>query len=647
MVIQVGTVLNKLRSLLRREGFRTPGYIFSRGWDKLENVWWEKKSQLLDIQDLKKVINNKELKATLRVRAARMLVAKCANDHEDELELVEVDEMFLRLVKGDERELSLISAKWFSLKKRPEVAVEIWSILIRSSPELLSKRDFLLASKDFSRCQMYKKAISSLEMAEQQFLGRCDFSVEKKHLSYKHAEWWQRLTNHANIPAEKAKDFLGYPLSWEEISEKYKGALMGVRGVERPALPNTHRPVIAGLFCVENCIHDRPKAQLELAELLGNVCPFIEEETLMLADYILSYREGKLSSGKVTEDLVRFLSSCEVQIREGNPWLSLYTIFIWNGLIKLGALVREMAIKRTFSLVDHSFIENRHLMDAAKAALDRCNITQATLYLSKVKGGARTTDRVQRLMSYAKLLSGDLKSYQEPYRGTPFYDYIKDKSVAIVGPAPGEGRNGADIDAFDVVVRLNSFGAPPKNKDRFGGKTSVSYLTMEILAKKKCLGDSLCIVGDLDYLVLREGHHRQMLSLGDGISIPRFRTLPRDMFFWNLYPNGVQRVLLDLFRFNPSQIKVFNTNFFITKELWSKDHASGLRTPSEKQYSIIHDLSLFHDILAQFDFVKSLYDIGLIEVDQELTEILQMSSFEYAAEIERIHGAELVFKDKE
>lgn len=59
-----------------------------------------------------------------------------------------------------------------------------------------------------------------------------------------------------------------------------------------------------------------------------------------------------------------------------------------------------------------------------------------------------------------------------------YHDFLKDKSVVIVGPAPSiiNSNQGKFIDSFDIVVRINkALPIPPKLINDVGTKTDILY----------------------------------------------------------------------------------------------------------------------------------------------------------------------------
>ena len=60
-----------------------------------------------------------------------------------------------------------------------------------------------------------------------------------------------------------------------------------------------------------------------------------------------------------------------------------------------------------------------------------------------------------------------------------FLDFIKDKSIAVVGNAPNEiGKKlGKEIDSHDIVVRFNNFSTAPQFTEDYGKKTNIWAIT--------------------------------------------------------------------------------------------------------------------------------------------------------------------------
>lgn len=83
--------------------------------------------------------------------------------------------------------------------------------------------------------------------------------------------------------------------------------------------------------------------------------------------------------------------------------------------------------------------------------------------------------------------------------------------------------------------------------------------------------------------------------------------------------NGVQRLLVDILRFNTGKIKVFNTNLFIENKI----------NPNYR-INFNSDTFCWHDIISNFNFTKILWKNGLFEADEVLAKVLSMTEEEYA-----------------
>ena len=81
-----------------------------------------------------------------------------------------------------------------------------------------------------------------------------------------------------------------------------------------------------------------------------------------------------------------------------------------------------------------------------------------------------------------------------------FLSYLRGKSVAIVGPVDVGLDNGAEIDGFDVVVRLNHKVHHERNVQQFGTRTDVSYYVYNDLLRGG-LEDCQAALSELQFAV--------------------------------------------------------------------------------------------------------------------------------------------------
>lgn len=171
-----------------------------------------------------------------------------------------------------------------------------------------------------------------------------------------------------------------------------------------------------------------------------------------------------------------------------------------------------------------------------------------------------------------------------------FIDYIKNKTIAVVGNGPGEigKKKGAEIDSHDIVIRFNNFNTTTHCID-YGKKTTVWVRNNENLDRIPLID-----VNSFDYIIL----HRKNES--DHIVI-------RDMF-----------LLLAFF------LRINKRFFFINDKLIS-DKISYLNYVINKPstgmiiivYLFIHSKNIKSIKYYGFDFCSQVHSLGLHYSDEE------------------------------
>ena len=198
-----------------------------------------------------------------------------------------------------------------------------------------------------------------------------------------------------------------------------------------------------------------------------------------------------------------------------------------------------------------------------------------------------------------------------------YYNYISGKTVAIVGPADSDEFSGAEIDSFDVVVRLNVKNLESSDDSDYakiyGSKTDVAYYSS--LAKKT---NFALLENTLSFAVVPEGM-ADSINYSNKILI-RGRTHTPD--FVNGSPNMIPIAIFDLLNFSPSYIKVFKCDFYSGKKIYRDNYFQGTSMTN------IINLAL-HDQLSQLSFVKNVYNSGLIDADEACSKVLKMQPEEY------------------
>jgi hypothetical protein len=99
---------------------------------------------------------------------------------------------------------------------------------------------------------------------------------------------------------------------------------------------------------------------------------------------------------------------------------------------------------------------------------------------------------------------------------------------------------------------------------------------------------------------------------------------------FNAGPNAV----LDLLRFNPAGIRVFNTDMML-----SAGRFSGYRLAGAKPIDYTRSFIKTHDPFLQYEIMQRLWHMGSISGDPRFDEVMAMGLRRYTEQLQQAHGA--------
>lgn len=234
---------------------------------------------------------------------------------------------------------------------------------------------------------------------------------------------------------------------------------------------------------------------------------------------------------------------------------------------------------------------------------------------------------VSRLYHYEAPLYRDINpAPKEPV----FARLLEGKSVAVVGPIDVGLESGAEIESYDIVVRFNHRKVLRNDPSHFGTRTNVSYYISSDLPKVKNQ-TFIDVMNALDFTVIDEGSMKKAPWLSEVRSPirPRLRAFQHTInpFLFGC-PNGIQRVIMDMLRFNVKKIKVFNSNLFL-----DANYSGGYR---KKVFDPFPGFSL-HDPVSNLIFLQRAYANGHFEADECLAEVLKLTPRAYVEALDEIY----------
>lgn len=365
----------------------------------------------------------------------------------------------------------------------------------------------------------------------------------------------------------------------------------------------------------------------------------IKENDLCIVNILLMLRKYAFKEESGIDSL-NYLRDIINEFKPAYPpevWMCLYNIFIFNGLMQCGYVLRSKAIEQVLAdaEIDQGNIPKNKL--ALFAAFDRNQSDVSRVILTRLKGKIRKK-QYDKYLAYHYLISGEIKKAREIWdlylskADRLFADYFTNKKVAIVGPAPNELISGNEIDSFDIVVRFNYMGlnSLPVSSE-FGTKINVSQYASTFLKIRN--NEPEIYSEELDHYYVK---HKFPKFVCRDISRGKAKILIKNKFLFNKRPIAVPAVLFDILHYNTSRVKVFKSNFFLSKMPYYKNYPGiSSNKPLSKLPNFL-GLLTYHDLISQLSFVRNLWEKNLIEVDENCKVILKMDELEYMKGMEEL-----------
>jgi tetratricopeptide (TPR) repeat protein len=214
-----------------------------------------------------------------------------------------------------------------------------------------------------------------------------------------------------------------------------------------------------------------------------------------------------------------------------------------------------------------------------------------------------------------------------------FTHLIEGRRVAVVGPSSPGADHGDEIDGFDTVIRTKQVDAPPPGNGWLGRRTDISYFANTSAQVFQRQIAEVLETGAVRLAVFRPSAlclHGAADGAGGRI---RYATAESSAPF-QASQFAIQRIIYDIARYEPTQVKLFNTDFF----LGDLGYAHGYRAGEQVAYRNTLRTGLEgygHDLRADFEFTKTMVRAGVIETTEEIRGLLALTPQQYLAALDR------------
>ena len=228
--------------------------------------------------------------------------------------------------------------------------------------------------------------------------------------------------------------------------------------------------------------------------------------------------------------------------------------------------------------------------------------------------------------------------------GDLFRDLITGRTVAIVGPGTPHNDYGAEIDSFDIVIRIKFIGNELLNVPNYHGtRTDISFIGAISAVK---IQEALLINNLKSFkLILSNQTPEDSIAL-----VPIHEIEVDDVIYRTPTTSGI-RTLKEVIKYSPSKVKVFGFDFYSTLTPYSKEMTEFYENSSWKfghpndfakagvyfKFARARDFS-YHDPVSNFCFAQNLYKAGLFDIEPYGKSILELTPYQYVERLEEMLG---------
>ena len=370
---------------------------------------------------------------------------------------------------------------------------------------------------------------------------------------------------------------------------------------------------------------------LQISKILKKTHPVfnkLSKEDLLNVSVAIS----EIYKGKKNQISYQILNKSK---RKYNDFIQIYDYFRYLGLYEIGLKFRDTACDNLIS----ENPKNLNLMENMRRLI-------ICIQLEKIKSFAELEKEIDRLNGLSSLQKkwlrqsgaiyfnkNELKQRSWNQKNKIFAQFLKNKSIAIVGPLEVNADLNLEIDNYDIVIRFHFDGRNKLyKKNKKGTKVSITYFNGErgdYFRKTQSF-----IPMELDWIVYKKKYnnfdqpaskkHQNMRSLDfTQPLVPsngNFNLLPiciADLIF-----HGAENIYIyanDL-ELSPTREK----NYY--PKTWNY-HGKEKELQNESD----------HDPLTQFDFIKKMFEKKILKGDLRFTDVMGMSRQQFAQKIQNNH----------
>lgn len=319
-------------------------------------------------------------------------------------------------------------------------------------------------------------------------------------------------------------------------------------------------------------------------------------------------------------------------------WLDLFRLCIGVGFFQLARILRGKGLSRMKAdgRVRDATLEQ--VTVACYADIESEDFAGARILLQRMEALGCSDNRLVQAEWFIDLMAADGNSGRRRMdlllssEDREFSDLICGQRIALVGPVPSQVVQGSEIDQHDVVVKFGYRGGDRgRDPETQGARLDVSYYNN---SQAKLLAESNYgeVFSSIKWAVCNNRKGRSYFP-GDCPGVRQVASL--QWLLPDTHLNAGPNALVDLLRFEPFGVRVFNTDMML-----SSGRFAGYVPEGAKSIDYTRSFIKTHDPILQYQLMQRLWVCGHIKGDARFDEVMNMGLEGYLNELQKAYGAD-------
>lgn len=346
-------------------------------------------------------------------------------------------------------------------------------------------------------------------------------------------------------------------------------------------------------------------------------------------------RQPRLNNDEV-ESVQMLVTGLPSDLLPPSDWLDLVRLCVGLGLFQVANTLREKALDRMIIEAGSEKAGTQAYSQACYACLERGEIDQARIWLARLSDSGCEPGRLTQAAWFVALMSdNDCPSDSFPPKPVEeeaaFGQLVESRDIALVGPVASKVLQGPDIDEQDLVVKFGYRGGNHGCDPEFQGKRiDISYYNNN-QARALAQDDFQSVFKALRWAVC---HNRKGAACFQPVPANLRQVQTLQWFLPDTHLNAGPNAIIDLLRFRPASIRVYNTDLML-----SSGRFAGYREAGNEETDYTRSFIKTHDPILQYRIMNRLWAAGRIDGDRRFVEVMEMGLDGYLSELQKAYGA--------